>query len=341
MVKTSHYRNNLFNGTLPTSLFRVPSLRVIALSHNQFSGQLPEFPNASSSILEFINLRGNNLEGSIPMSMFQLKKLFVLSLSFNKLNGIIQLDVVKGLVELYYLDLSYNNLSVEANATTWSSLPKNITRLYLASCKLTIIPHLENQSNLYDLDLSDNEIQGAVPNWIWDLGSLGYLNLSRNYLVGIQEPYALPSSLNILDLHSNQIRGKMPTIPQPILYIDFSINNFDFSFPAEIGIENPFSYGLAIKYLSLSHNGITGVIPESVCNMYSLILLDLSSNNLTFRIPECMSSMECLGVLNLLRNSLSGVIPASFPVYCGLRTLISMEIYYKGNFQSHWPIALN
>lgn len=63
-----------------------------------------------------------------------------------------------------------------------------MTELELASCKLRRFPEfLKNQSNLVSLDLSDNELQGEIPHWIWELTSLRHLNLSCNSLTGFED----------------------------------------------------------------------------------------------------------------------------------------------------------
>ncbi|KAJ6778096.1 LEUCINE-RICH REPEAT RECEPTOR PROTEIN KINASE MSP1-LIKE [Salix koriyanagi] len=43
---------NAFNGSIPSSLLAIPSMQRIQLSNNQFGGQIPEFPNVSSSLLD-------------------------------------------------------------------------------------------------------------------------------------------------------------------------------------------------------------------------------------------------------------------------------------------------
>ncbi|PON94311.1 LRR domain containing protein [Trema orientale] len=314
--------NNLLSGFILSSLFSaLPSLEEIQLSYNQFTGQLPEFPDASFSKLRVLEFSSNNFEGSIPASIFKLRKLSLLSLAFNKLNSTLQVDMFQGLRSLNTLLLSYNNLSFNAsgNHSTWSSFPK-VSTLNLASCKLTTFPNLKNQSNLVYLDISDNQIHGQIPNWIWEIGYgfLLHLNLSHNYLVGIQEPYSLPGNLNALDLHSNQIHGKIPILPSFASYIDFSDNKFTSFIPTDIG--NNLSVAI---FFSLSNNRLTGIIPKSLCNATFLEVLDLSYNNLTGVIPRFLTErMDTLGVLNLRSNYFSGTtIPDTFPANCSLKTM--------------------
>lgn len=184
------------------------------------------------------------------------------------------------------------------------------------------------------MDLSYNQIQGTVPNWIWELGngSLFHLNLSSNNLVSLQEAYALPSFLNVLDLNSNKIHGKIPVLPPDLSYEDLSHNNFTSFILADIG--NRLSY---LSFYSLSNNGITGVIPESICNASYLHVLDLSYNHLSDKIPPCMPKMtDRLGVLNLRRNNFIGQVHYSFPGNFSLKTLD-----LNGNFiEGHLPKSL-
>nr|AIE39603.1 verticillium wilt resistance-like protein [Humulus lupulus] len=311
--------NNSLGGTIPIALFALPSVQRILLSFNNFRGQVPEFPIPSSSMLETLALSNNNLEGNLPRSIFELRKLRTLLLSFNKFNGTVQFDVIQLFRNISSLDLSYNNLSVKARGkgSTFLSFPELHT-LKLASCKLSTFPDLKNHSRISHLDLSDNQLHGEIPYWIWELdnGNLIHLNLSHNHLMSLQEPYSPSASLVVLDLHSNQLQGKIPSLPPACSYVDFSSNNFTSSIPADIG-----DY-LNIIFFSVSNNHLTGIVPKSICNATYLQVLDLSYNNLSKEIPKCLFVMvKTLGVLNVRSNNFRGSIPDAFPVDCSLETL--------------------
>jgi Leucine-rich repeat (LRR) protein len=316
-------RYNSLNGSIPASLFSLPLLQKLQLSNNQFSGQLNQFSNISSYLLNTLDLSNNNLKGPIPMSVFELRGLRRLSLSSNKFNGSLQLNVIlQQLRNLSNLDLSYNRLSIEDNGTdginsSLSSFPQfNI--LNLASSELTKFPDfLRNQSKLAYLDLSDNQIDGDIPNWICKLRYLLYLNLSFNHLVTLEGPLSNIFYLSVLDLSSNKLQGQLPALPSYATYLDFSRNDFSSVIPASIGGSLNFAY-----FFSLSSNKLYGSIPQSICNAPYLQVLDLSNNSFSGKIPQCLIEMsETLGVLNLRRNKLNGPIPDFFTSNCGLHTL--------------------
>ncbi|CDP13063.1 unnamed protein product [Coffea canephora] len=309
---------NFFTGKIPPSLFALPSLCKLQLANNNFIGQV-EFPSASSPFLDTLDLSGNQLNGSIPMSIFELQRLNVLSLSSNRFNGSLPLQMINRLRNLTTLDLSYNNLSIDASSgnSTVSTFPQ-LSVLRLASCNLQKFPELRNQSNMIGLDLSNNQIAGEIPRWIWEVGdgSLQYLNLSCNHLVDLPMNATMPN-LSVLDLHSNQLQGEFPKLPETAIYVDYSSNKFSNSIPQDIGNSLIFAV-----FFSISNNSLSGVIPKSICNASYLLVLDLSNNALRGSIPDCLfHDMENLGVLHLGRNNLGGTIPDNFPINCVLKSL--------------------
>ncbi|XP_047309613.1 receptor-like protein 6 [Impatiens glandulifera] len=310
------WRNNMFNGTVPTSLFSIPSLQKIQLSNNQFGDQITEFLNPNSS-LDTLDLSHNNVQGPIPNSLFQFRSLNVLSLSYNNFSGHLKLEeMATNFPNLTRLELSCNNLSIDANFSN-DSFPM-LAVLKLASSKLNQFPNLRNRSRINILDLSDNEIDGEIPNWLWNVSSLRHLNLSSNLLVGMQKPYAIPTSLIILDLHLNRLGGEIPIVPPSIVYLDYSSNNLESSLPDEIG-----NNLTSASFFSLARNRFSGVIPISICNAIYLLVLDLSNNKFNGSMPSCLieENSMYLGVLNLQNNSLSGNLTGNFPKKCNLKTI--------------------
>ncbi|XP_050144526.1 receptor-like protein 6 [Malus sylvestris] len=289
-----------FNGSQ-----QLPKLMTIDLSHNNLSGQLPEFFNVSSSLISYIDLSFNYLEGPVPVSIFNfrgLQKLFLSSNNFSAFpfNGPYQLP------NLLMIDLSHNSLLVLYNGSnsSYSSFPQ-LTSFSLVSNKLRTFPgFLRNQAYLRKLDLSENQIQGQLPNWIWKLDSLDYLNVSYNALESLEGPFINSTSqVSVLDLHSNQLKGPISIVPYA-------------------------------EYLDYSNNHFSSSIPVSICNASRLRALDLSSNSLSGEIPRCLAAMSTLMTLNVRKNNITGMISnLEFPESCeSLEALDLSQNQIEGQF---------
>ncbi|KAK1412426.1 hypothetical protein QVD17_33671 [Tagetes erecta] len=319
---------NGFKGSVPSSLFALQKLQQIQLSSNSFEGLLPKFTNPLLSSLDTLDLENNKLEGEIPKSIFELGKLKVLLLSSNNLSGTFRIIDFNHLRDLMDLDLSFNNFSIMTsdNLTLVNHLPKFVS-LSLASCNLLKFPNLGNQLMLRHLDLSNNKIEGKIPNWIWKVGNgdLWYMNLSHNRLTDLQEPYSF-HQVAVIDLHSNHLSGVIPVPPQTSRFIDYSNNLFNSSIPENIGTNLSFA-----NFFSISNNLLTGIIPQSICSATYLEVLDMSNNQLNGSMPNCLIELGIyLGVLNLANNSLSGQIKGTFPSNCELNTLDLHGNSFKG-----------
>ncbi|MED6156150.1 hypothetical protein PIB30_011880 [Stylosanthes scabra] len=311
--------NNSISGSIPSSLFMIPSLEDVLLSNNQFD-KFGDFTNISSSKLGYLDLSGNNLSGSIPASIIQLSALNDLDLSFNKFNRTMLLDALMNLKSLWSLGLSFNDIDdVSVTKVELSSCSK-IEMLHMASCKLKTFPgFLRYLSKILLLDLSNNQIQGTIPNWIWRLPHIFNLNVSYNLLDNLEGPFEkLNSFVDIVNLRFNQLQGPIPGFLFHPSVVDCSNNNFSSVIPTDIG-----HYMSRTIYLSLANNNLNSSIPHSLCNASELQVLDLSHNKISGKIPHCLMKLgKTLGVLNLGSNKLTGHIPDTFPSSCALQTIV-------------------
>ncbi|PRQ44361.1 putative leucine-rich repeat domain, L domain-containing protein [Rosa chinensis] len=290
-----------FSGTIPSSVVSLPKLETLTLSHNRFSGQLPEFSNTSSPLLETLHLENNNLEGQIPTSIFNLQGLLYLNLSSNNFSSF-PFNGPWLPRNLSSVDLSHNSLLFDHNDTNSTFL--QIENLVLASNKLRAFPDfLRTQSTLNNLDLSNNQIQGEIPNWILSLKSLDSLDLSGNSLK-LFFLIPLRSALSSLDIHSNKLQGK---IPNWILSLK-SLNSLDLSNNSLVTLEAPLPTSTsALSSLDLHSNKLQGEIPNWILSLKSLNSLDLSGNSFVTLEAPLPNSTSALSSLDLYSNKLQGI----------------------------------
>ncbi|KAL6131735.1 hypothetical protein ACLB2K_070109 [Fragaria x ananassa] len=97
--------SNFLNGTLPSDVLSIPSLKYLYLQNNNFSGAIPASLSPNLIVLE---LSFNSLSGIIPTIISNLTRLVELSLQNNSISGPIPNLSLTG---PKLLNLSYNNLN--------------------------------------------------------------------------------------------------------------------------------------------------------------------------------------------------------------------------------------
>jgi hypothetical protein len=78
-----------------------------------------------------------------------------------------------------------------------------------------------------------------------------------------------------------------------------------------------------LQELDLSHNSLSGTIPEEISRLTNLVHLRLDSNKLTGPIPSNINSLSQLQIMTLSQNSLSSTIPTSL---WDLQNLIELDL---------------
>ncbi|RID79317.1 hypothetical protein BRARA_A02063 [Brassica rapa] len=143
------------NGSLRSKsiLFRLQHLQILDLSSNNFAGILPDSIGNLKN-LRVLKLIECNLFGKLPSSLGNLSYLTHLYLGGNDFTG--ELILFSHLMSVSLVHLS-------------------------ASCNISEFPKfLQRQTSLFYLDISNNQIKGQVPEWLWSLPRLGYVDFSRN-----------------------------------------------------------------------------------------------------------------------------------------------------------------
>ncbi|CAL5414362.1 unnamed protein product [Camellia sinensis] len=323
--------NNLFTGTIPTSLSNASELQEILISINYFSGgtmpkdlgKLPGLtaigvyqnrlqddltfisPLTNCTSLQIIDAGDNLFRGSLPDSIANLSTyLSWMNLQINQIHGSIP-SSIGNLLNLTQLSMVANNLA--------SPIPSSIGRLHnlqsllLAQNKFTELPSsLGNLTSLITLDLGENNIYGNIPPSLGNCHSLLELHLYKNNFNGSIPPeiISVSSISTFLTLDHNALTGSLPSEVECLKnlgYMDVSYNRLSGPIP------NMLSNCLSLEWLHMQANSFEGQIPQSLSMQKGLRLLDLSrlSGGL---IPSFLGELQ-LDMLNLSFNMLHGQLP--------------------------------
>ncbi|XP_028781154.1 receptor protein kinase-like protein At4g34220 [Neltuma alba] len=138
-----------------------------------------------------------------------------------------------------------------------------------------------NSSELQVLSLANNVISGELPELIGQLKNLQVLNLSDNAFAGsVPENLIGLKNLTSVSLRSNYFSGQVPSGFNSLQVLDLSSNLLNGSLPNNFG-------GKRLRYLNLSYNKISGIIPPKFASLVpENSTIDLAFNNLTGPIPE-------------------------------------------------------
>ncbi|CAI9290220.1 unnamed protein product [Lactuca saligna] len=305
------------------------------------------FLNSSSSI-QSLYLGNNSLNSSMYRWLFPLtsSKLRCLDISRNMLDGIPKyLGNLCNLERLYF----YNNFAVVKfpdflnNLSGCTSLTlqglyvghnrligtlsnetlrfKNLSILGMKSCNLG--PHfprwIQTLKNISYLDIANNRISDTIPLGFWDMwpSQLTYLNLSSNNISGKAPDLSSKSGyISMIDLSSNRFYGPITNVSSTLTSLHLSRNKFygGISFLCQI------NQGFLV-ILDLSHNFLSGQIPDCLWHFKELKILNLEHNNLSGRLPTSVGSLIKLESLDLYKNNFSGELPVSLKSCTSLNSL--------------------
>jgi len=307
LLKTLDLSFNPLGGNIPPEMGNLSSLSSLSLRYNQLIGNIPaEFGNLSN--LTSLKLEYNSLTGCYPNNL----KLFCLQLGTAIFGGSNQLDANwddfcnnndgncnKTEMQNCYLEdwTAVKALYDSTDGDNWSrrndwntqianqtSLPQNCNLKKLYGVELN------NKGRIIALDLSSNNLTGAIPSQLEKLSSLERLELGNNRLNGpIPKQLANLEHLKELSLSLNQLSGEIPI---------------------ELGNLNN------LTTLGLSRNNLSGNIPRELSNLTRLTWLSLTGNNLSGAIPNELGVLSNLSFLGVNSNQLSGCYPSSFSYFC-------------------------
>ncbi|GAU22045.1 hypothetical protein TSUD_309490 [Trifolium subterraneum] len=217
--------NNL-TGTVPDSLGQLSALSVLDLSGNSFTGSIPEsfgfLKNLSS-----LDLSGNFFSGAIPSGIGNLSRLQYLNLSGNDLNSLpVELG---GLTSLVDLDLSENSFS----GGVFPDLKglRNLRRMILGNSMLNgpLPADLFTVSlQLQSVVLRKNNLTGSLPDELWSLPRLTFVDVSSNSFSGLlPNSSSAGSTVAVLNISHNKFYGGLTPVLRRFSFIDLSNNYYE------------------------------------------------------------------------------------------------------------------
>ncbi|KAL0326338.1 UNVERIFIED_CONTAM: Receptor protein-tyrosine kinase CEPR2 [Sesamum radiatum] len=289
-------------GEIPESIFELEGLGTLDICKNKISGNFPTSISKLKNLFK-IELYQNNLTGEIPAGLANLTRLEEFDISANQMSGAIPHEL-GNLKKLTVFHLFKNNFSGEIPAGFGDMQHLNAISLYRNSFTG------EFPQNLGRLRISQNQLDGMIPDGIWSLPNVQVIDVSDNYFTGgISPGIGAALQLNELMLSNNRFSGELPREIGRLtqlerIYLDH--NNFSGRIPSELG---------ALKQISslyLEANALTGSIPSELAECPRLVDLNLASNFLSGSIPRSFSKMASLNSLNLSSNRLTGPIPRNF-----------------------------
>ncbi|XP_058093629.1 probably inactive leucine-rich repeat receptor-like protein kinase At3g28040 [Magnolia sinica] len=297
--------HNTFSGPIPEGLLAIHNLKEFYLQGNQFSGPLPSDIGLCLHMKRF-DSSNNLLMGALPDSLQQINSLEFISLSNNGFIGDFPYWI-GNMNSLQSLDFARNGFS-GALPSSMGDL-KSLNSLILSHNRLVgeIPGTLVYCTQLSKIKLNGNSLNGSIPPGLFDLG-LEEVDLSSNEFSGSIPPGSsrLFESLQSLDLSKNKLTGVIPPevgLYFHLRYLNLSWNNLQSRFPPELG------YFRNLSVLDLRSSLLYGSIPEDLCDSNSLSVLQLDGNSLSGPIPAEIGNCSSLYLLTLSHNSLNGPIP--------------------------------
>ncbi|XP_045801004.1 probable leucine-rich repeat receptor-like serine/threonine-protein kinase At3g14840 isoform X2 [Trifolium pratense] len=158
-IRTLRFSSNNFTGELPATLAKLTTLLDFQISDNHFPGKIPDFIQNWTNI-NSLSIQGSGLSGPIPSKISLLRNLTDVRIS--DLNGFAYAPLPQ-----------FNNMPLLKN-------------LILRNCKIngTLHDYLGTISTLKHLDLSFNNISGAIPSTYAETNGVKFIFLTGNLLTG-------------------------------------------------------------------------------------------------------------------------------------------------------------
>ena len=326
-------RNSL-RGPIPPELGRLTRLRDLSLGRNDLSGPLPPELGDMAG-LRYLYLSSTNLSGPIPDTFDRL--------SLTRFYFSRTLLCVPASLDAWFAQLEYSNERVPCVPATADR--DVLVAVYEATGGVNwdidanwlsdwAINHwygvkVNDDGFVTELDLRFNNLTGAVPPVLSDLGHIERLLLFGNELTGSIPPeLGNLTNLRSLSLSSNALEGSIPPEFGNLVNVDtlyLAGNRLSGPIPPELGNMK------SLVRLALFNNRLSGPLPGELGKLTKLRDLWLTDNAIEGPLPPELGEMTSLEAISLSRNQVSGPLPAALGRLRNLRRISAQNNRITGS----------
>ncbi|CAH2065559.1 unnamed protein product [Thlaspi arvense] len=310
---------NRLSGNIPTWLLvNNPDLEVLQLQTNSFT--IFQLPNRVHN-LQVLDVSANDIGELFPDNIGRvLPNLVHINCSNNGFQGYFPSSMGE-MKNLTFLDMSYNNFSGKLHRSFFTGC-FSVQYLKLSHNKFSghFLPRGTNFTLLRVLRMDNNLFTGNIRVDLLRSSTLSILDISNNSLTGaIPSWISKLSRLAFLLLSNNMLEGTMPPsllLMPSLWYLEISGNLLSGGLPSHVN-------GMRGRHLFLQNNNFTGPIPNTF--LESVQVLDLRNNKLSGSIPQFFDTVD-IHIILLRGNNFTGSIPRQL---CDLRNVRILDLSYN------------
>ncbi|XP_039134796.1 receptor-like protein EIX2 isoform X2 [Dioscorea cayenensis subsp. rotundata] len=317
------------------TLNKLPFINELHLSECVIEKLPLSIPHLNFSSLSVLDLSDNHINFSGISWLFNIKSLQSLDLRDNLFYHP-TFNPFPRVINEFFMTLPPNEISMPESIGSLCSLQTlNLSELNINKRLVELVGVFSGclKNSLTQLRLSSANLKGDIPNWIWEMKNLKFLDLSYNSLSGsVPSSPAKLSQLEYINLAYNQLSGTISeehfTPLEKLETLDISHNSLVFNVSSNwvppfllnklrisscsVGPEFPtwLQTQHKLNALDLSQNGISSTVPDWFWNLttHNLIYLDLSNNQIRGMIPEFLTFIH-IEHFDLSSNLFSGPLP--------------------------------
>ncbi|VAH13816.1 unnamed protein product [Triticum turgidum subsp. durum] len=211
-LSSNQLSGELPNCGFPSILKKCKQLIVLDIGENYFSSQIPSWTGSNLPSLRILRLRSNLFSGSIPWQLSQLSHLQLLDLAANQFSGPIPQGLLANLTSMMKPQTEFNMTSLVHHQVLHLDATMNFVDRIDVNWKMKSYTFQGTIALMIGIDLSGNSFSGEIPTELANLRGLRFLNLSRNHLSGhIPENIGDLKLLESLDCSWNELSGAIPS----------------------------------------------------------------------------------------------------------------------------------